>query len=839
MQEKKENIKIIISGGGTGGHLFPALSIAEALRKKNNNIEILFVGAKGKIEMTKVPEHGFNIIGLPIEGFKRKALWKNFSVLLKLLISLYRSHKIIKTFSPHAIIGVGGYASAPIVYSGAKSKIKCFIQEQNSYAGITNKVLAKYANKIFVAYDGMDKYFPANKIILTGNPVRSGFENIENFKDEAIKYFDLDKNKKTILCIGGSLGAKTLNNSILNNISIFNNNNVQLIWQCGNYYYDEIKNALKYKHSEIKLYDFITKMHLAYAAADLIISRAGAGSISELCVVGKPVILVPSPNVAEDHQTKNALAIVNKHAALMINDSEAVKELIPLAINTLNNAEKCAELSKNIKKLAITDASEKIADFILESLHYEHTNNIDSSSYQVDRFNNFYFLGIGGIGMSALARYCKKQNKNVAGYDKTPSSLTKQLEDEGILIHYDDSIDNIPHAIKNYREKTLVVFTPAVPANNIELNYFIKNKFTITKRAQLLGNLFSQKKGLAVAGTHGKTTTSTLLAHILTKSKIGCNAFLGGISKNYNTNLLLSPSEYIVAEADEYDRSFLNLYPYSSIITSIDADHLEIYGTHDEIIKAFNLFTKQIRPNGVLIYKKNLPINTLELIKINSFTYSLNDDADFFAFDIRNDKGGQLFNLKTPDKIIENLWLALPGKMNIENAVAASALALLVGIEENELREGLSTFQGVKRRFEYHIKKDDFVYIDDYAHHPEEIKACIESARSIYSKKKITGVFQPHLFTRTRDFADEFAKSLSMFDEVILLDIYPAREEPINNVSSEIIFDKITCNKKYLCNKNDLLDLLKKLEPEVLITMGAGDIDRMVEPIVKIFEKNN
>ena len=361
-----KQLRIIISGGGTGGHVFPAISIANALKEINENVDILFVGANNRIEMDKVPAAGYKIVGLPIYGFQRKKIWKNFKVIFNLLRSLIKARNIIKSFRPDVIVGVGGYASGPVLRIAGKKGIPTIIQEQNSYAGITNKFLAKKAQKIFVAYEGMEKYFPKEKIILSGNPVRNGLIEIENKSDKAFKYFDLDKNKKTVLVLGGSLGAKSINMNILGNYKEFINNNIQLIWQTGRLYYKDIISKTENIDERIKIMDFITEMEYAYSVADIIISRAGAGTISELCIVGKPVVLVPSPNVAEDHQTKNALALVNKDAALMVKDSEANDQLVSTTISLINNEEKIKTLSNNIKTLAIKDSAKIIADGILK-----------------------------------------------------------------------------------------------------------------------------------------------------------------------------------------------------------------------------------------------------------------------------------------------------------------------------------------------------------------------------------------------------------------------------------------------------------------------------------------
>ncbi len=456
---------------------------------------------------------------------------------------------------------------------------------------------------------------------------------------------------------------------------------------------------------------------------------------------------------------------------------------------------------------------------------------------EFEKINNVYLVGIGGIGMSALARYFKSQGKFVAGYDKTSTPLTDELKKEGIDVHFEDKLELVPDPIISHKENTLVIYTPAVPNYHYEFNYFKEREYTVLKRAEVLGMIFSNHTGIAVAGTHGKTTTSTILAHILTSSSVGCSAFLGGISKNFNSNLLISnTSEVVIAEADEYDRSFLHLFPYLAVITSVDADHLDIYGTHEEVIKSFNQFAQQITENGVLVYKKGLPIDVGSLNDVNDFTYSLTEKANFYPENVRVVDGLYNFDLQTPMGIVRDIKLGIPGKMNLENAIAAISAAIILQVTPEEMISALASYKGVKRRFEIQINNKDLIYIDDYAHHPEEIKACITSARELFPEKKIMGIFQPHLYTRTRDFADGFAENLSLLDELVLLDIYPAREEPIEGVSSELIFNKVTIRNKTICKKENLLELLKTRKPELIITMGAGDIDGFAEKIKQNYE---
>ena len=455
----------------------------------------------------------------------------------------------------------------------------------------------------------------------------------------------------------------------------------------------------------------------------------------------------------------------------------------------------------------------------------------------VNTLKSVYFIGAGGIGMSALVRYFLSKGKKVGGYDRTPSELTMKLIEEGADIHYEEAPEKIPAEFKD-PESTLVVYTAAMPEDHILLQYFRKHGFTIYKRAQVLGMLTRSSKGLCAAGTHGKTTTSTMTAHLLHQSQVGCDAFLGGISKNYGTNLLLSDdSAYVVIEADEFDRSFHWLSPYATIITSTDADHLDIYGTEEAYLESFNHYTSLIQPGGSLVIREGIRLQPRLQEGVRLYTYS-SESGDFHAENIRIGGGEIIFDYVSPLGNISDVQLGVPVAINIENGIAAMALAQLSGVSNEEIKTGMASFRGVDRRFDFKIKTDKVVYLSDYAHHPEEIKQSILSMRALYGDKKLTGIFQPHLYTRTRDFYLEFAESLSLLDEVILTDIYPARELPIEGVSSQLIYDNLRPDiDKILCTKEEVIDILKKKEIEVLMTLGAGDIENYAPQICEILNE--
>ncbi|RCR68023.1 UDP-N-acetylmuramate--L-alanine ligase [Larkinella punicea] len=452
-----------------------------------------------------------------------------------------------------------------------------------------------------------------------------------------------------------------------------------------------------------------------------------------------------------------------------------------------------------------------------------------------------YFLGIGGIGMSALARWFLVNGYEVAGYDRTATALTNALQQEGMAIHFEEDVEQIPAHFRENRDETLVIYTPAVPKTHQEYIYLTEHGFTLQKRSQVLGLLAGRMTTVAIAGTHGKTTTSSMVAHILKDSGVNCAAFLGGITQNYGTNFLLNePTDDLskvicVVEADEFDRSFLTLFPQVAIVTSTDADHLDIYGDHNAVLDSFSAFVSQIKPDGTLFMKRGLAL--ADRTPATVYEYAL-DEGSFYSKNLRIENACFVFDIVYPQGVIENIALQMPGFHNVENAVAAAAAALQVGVAPEQIRQALGNYKGVKRRFEYILKSKNVIFIDDYAHHPAEVFAFLSSLKALYPERKVTAIFQPHLFSRTRDFADAFAKSLSLADRVILLDIYPARELPIEGVSADLIFKSILSENKVQCTKADLPDLLRKEPPELVATIGAGDIDQMIPVLRNLFETN-
>lgn len=446
---------------------------------------------------------------------------------------------------------------------------------------------------------------------------------------------------------------------------------------------------------------------------------------------------------------------------------------------------------------------------------------------ELSKINRVFFVGVGGIGMSALARYFAKRGQLVCGYDKTKTKLTETLEHEGILITYTDEVSALPEAFLNPQEDTLVVYTPAIPKDAKVLNHFRDLGFILKKRSEVLGIISKGMFCIGIAGTHGKTTTSSIVAHILTYTGYGCTAFLGGIASNYNSNVLYGTNNVVVVEADEYDRSFLTLHPDVAVITSMDADHLDIYGDKNQLEESFRLYASQLKAEGKLYIHEGLPLE-------NGISYAASSTADAKALNLSVAGAKFVFDYEDDNQKINDISLMLPGKHNVENTTVAIAIALQLGIDPDKVKQAVASFKGVKRRFEYIVNNESQIYIDDYAHHPEELKACFNAVRQLYPKRKLTVIFQPHLFTRTRDFANEFASVLSTADELLLLDIYPARELPLEGIDAQFLLNKITLSNKRILGKDAVIQYVKDEKPELILTVGAGDIDTIIEPIKNI-----
>ncbi|MEM9835103.1 MAG: UDP-N-acetylmuramate--L-alanine ligase [Bacteroidota bacterium] len=854
--KQARKLKVIVSGGGTGGHIFPAIAIADELRRLRPETEFLFVGAEGKMEMEKVPAAGYRIVGLPIRGLQRRLSLANLSFPFRLLSSLWKSRQIIKDFKPDLVIGTGGYAGGPILYVAAKLGVPTLIQEPNAFAGLANKWVGRFVDKICVAFPDMEKYFPADKLVITGNPVR------ETLLQSAIREDATHRqNAYHILLMGGSGGARSLNEALRDSTELMASRpNIHWTWQSGKHYYETFKDCATAQLPNVKIAAFLHEMDEEYRRADVVIGRAGSTTIAEIQYLGKPTILVPSPWVTEDHQTMNAKALTERQAALLVPDAEVTDRLVQVVHDLIDQPEKRAQLGQNAQKMAQTGAVTRIAEEALQLIGELTTTStsppVETARPSISKApSKVYFIGIGGIGMSALARYYNRRGMEVAGYDRTETPLTKALVAEGIKVHYTPQPDQLPlPKTEAAQGETLFVYTPAVPQDFPELVALRERQVPVYKRSEVLGMISRDKQTIAIAGTHGKTTTTTLTTHLLRACGVATSAFLGGIARNFAGNYVHGESDWVTVEADEYDRSFLRLFPQQAVILSMDADHLDIYGDHENMLETgFKAFASQVNHGGVLLVRHDLlshfdytgPSTTkaasnygLGAKQVKLLSFSSNGKGDYHSHNIRVEDGMFTFDFGLPNgEVIHGLKLPLPGRHNVENATAAIAMTLEAGGDIRQLKDALLSFKGIARRFETVLRSPEVVIIDDYAHHPTELTAAITAARELYPNQTIRGVFQPHLFSRTNDFADGFAAALDLLDDAILLPIYPAREEPIPGVTSELILRKMKSTKKELVEKEDLLESLSSRHKGVLLMLGAGDIDALVPAVVGQYTK--
>jgi UDP-N-acetylmuramate--alanine ligase len=820
--------RVVITGGGTGGHVFPAVAIGHALEPFIGRENLLFLGATGKMEMEKVPEAGFAIRGLPVRGLRGTISLSNLALPFRLLAAFLKAFVIIRRFRPNVVVGVGGFASAPGLLVARLTGIPIVIQEQNSIPGKVNRFFGRRASLICTAFPGMERHFGGRRVVMTGNPVRASLEGAHALRAEGCARFGLNPSRPVVLLVGGSQGAKSLNEAMKIALPELTRHGIQVIWQTGLSFAPAAESFLaQHQFSGVTALPFIREMELAYGAADLVVSRAGALAIAELALVRLPAILVPFPFAAEDHQHYNAASVVNLGGAALIPDGSVRDSLAHKVISMISDEKLLKKMSEHAGLLAMHGAAIRIGKLIRDVCAGYRRFQTD---YVIipEEVRKVYFLGAGGIGMSAIARWFLLKNIEVHGYDRTATPLTRALEKEGAVLHYDDQPELIPS------DTDLVVITPAIPSSLEERRSVLQLGVPVVKRAELLGMISRSLKTIAVAGTHGKTSTSSMIIHLLRTAGLPATGFVGGITRNFDTNFIFTPaSRFLVVEADEYDRSFLHLAPDFSVITSTDADHLDVYGTHQEMHETFVKFG---RLNG------NQPLFTGPGVELpfgkETSSYGNNLEGGLWrAENIRDEGLTVVFDLVLDGETLKDVVLGIPGRHNVENGIAAAAAARWAGASNDDIRRGLKTYRGVVRRFDVRVNNEKVLYIDDYAHHPTELDACIGAVRMVAPEKRITGVFQPHLFTRTRDFAQGFAESLSKLDQIILLEIYPAREEPIPGVDAAMLFELIKNPNKVLLKKEEVVPYLAGHHPEVMLTLGAGDIDTLVPVLTEHFNK--
>ena len=808
-------LRIVLSGGGTGGHVYPAIAIADALKELPYEVEILFVGANGKVEMKKVPEAGYRIVGLHVRGIQPGFSLANILFPFRLLISFVKVYGTLRSFKPDAVIGLGGFASGPCLKMAQWLGLPTYLQEQNAAPGKTNRLLAKQVKAAFVAYPNMQQYFSQTSLEITGNPIRSTVDTSLS-KKEACEHFDLDSTRPIVFMTGGSLGAQTLNDSMALALPLFRKKGIQILWQSGSYYYEQFKAH----HCEgVKVMAYVDRMDLAYQAADVIVARAGASTISELALIAKPSILIPSPNVTEDHQNKNAQAMVEARAIIKISDENAREKMGHEVIQLLDDRVRQEELSVALEQFAKPYAAHDIVQYIVEECSlpfYLH-------QYDVTQVRHIYFIGIGGAGMNTLAHYFLNQGIQVSGYDRKTTSITQHLESRGASIGYTLEED-IP------AEVDLVVYTPAISKDNPVLLQAVQRKsISLLKRSECLGLLTQNRTTIAVAGSHGKTTITSMIAHIFLSNSKPITGFIGGQFVGQEGGLVGEGDVFLV-EADEFDRSFLHLRPNTAVLSTIDADHLEIYGDLQGVQRGFECFVRRIVSDGHLILGPDVNIPSSCNPGLSRVSYC-SPQSDWTLISARWDGNAYAYAFTFGGKEFSGK-LPLGGIHNVYNAIASIAASAKHNISIENAITALSKFPGVKRRFQVITGGEGWTYIDDYAHHPSEIKALIHGLRNMEPSWPVIVIFQPHLFTRTQMLAKEFGEALSACDQVILLPIYPAREEPIDGVSNALVAKYVSVPCQTLQqDKEEVLSLVDTLPKGFVVSVGAGDISALIPSI--------
>lgn len=821
--------RVIIAGGGTGGHIFPALAIAKQLQEQNPFVELLFIGSKYRMEMQKIPEAGYEIRGLDIRGLERRKWWRNIFVIFKLIKSFFVVHKILQEFQPQVVVGVGGYSSFAVLFMAQLWRIPTLIQEQNSYAGLSNRLLGKYASTICLGYRDVARFFPQATSIYTGNPVRQDLLKIANIQGKSAKLakrFGLSLSKPTILIIGGSLGSGILNNFVLRHLRELQD--FQLIWQCGSGQYRKIASKVR-DYPNIYATDFLEDMASVYQLADVVISRAGALAVAEIATLRKPAIFVPWPKSTGNHQYYNALSLVEAGAALMVSESELKTELYPKLCELLANESLQNQLRTNLSSFRSLQATEIITNQV-----FKLAERLASPLSKV------YMLGIGGAGMQALARYLHEQGVEVAGYDREKSRYTKILQDLGIKIDYQEKPELIAQDVD------WVIYTPAIQANSPIMKYCKAQKIPLLKRSFVLGQITRNSHNICIAGTHGKTSTCALFACIAKAACYNVQEFIGGalIPDNIRAPQIYSQAnsyQLNIIEADEYDKSFLTLSPYLAVITSMDSDHLEVYGSQHKMWQAYYDFARKLAPSGALIVPFSLS-ETHDFGVDNLLTYSISDArATIFAKDIQYQQDHSVqFEVFLNGILYSKITLPQGTDFNIENALAAILLASVLEIPKTVIRDALSLYSGVRCRFELLYDNGKVCYIHDYAHHPRELESCILSLAKRYPNKRKLLIFQPHLYSRTQYFYTEFARVLDLAKaEVLLLPIDPAREEAIEGVDSGLIARAMRGKKQVLTVEECLQWVEKNNCWEVIVGVGAGkDLEKVAQGIISHLKLN-
>lgn len=820
-------MKIIISGGGTGGHIYPAITIADEIKKIIPDVQIIYVGTAVGLEKDIVPRYGFEMRFIEVAGFKRSLSFDTFNSIYLLYKGLKQAKELLKKENPDLVIGTGGYVCGPIVFQAARMGIPTCIQEQNAMPGVTNKILARFVDKIFLGYEEGRKYFKSkDKIIYTGNPIRQ--EILQSSKQNGFEEFRLDKNKKTILVFGGSRGARSINHAMADvEIALSGRDDVQILHATGETNYTEHLKTLGARggvKNNIHIVPYIHNMPAALATADLVISRAGAIGLAEITAKGIPAILIPFPFATANHQEFNARALEKKGASEVILDKDLNgKILLEKLENLLNNSSELEKMQNASLSLGKPNAGENIAR---QALGVWALKN-----------KTLHFVGIGGAGMSAIASVLLHHGIKVQGSDLNGGEIVERLKNQGAKIHFG-------HDKKNIAGADCLVLSSAIHKDNPEVLAAIKNKLPIFHRSDVLSWLINDGEGITFAGAHGKTTTTSMVSVIAKYTGLDATALIGGDVAQLGGNAICGNGKFVIAEADESDGSFLKFHPHIAVITNIENDHLDYYGTEEKLYDAFKKYLSNIKAGGMAILCTDNPqVEKLSReISVPVITYGI-DNGRYRAHNICYDKNGTKYDLSVDGNYVAEIYLQVPGRHNVQNSVGAFAVADAMGIEKNKIVEALASFCGAKRRFETKAKINDMWFVDDYAHHPTEIRAVLAAAKQT-GMNRIIVCFQPHRYTRTKLLLEEFKHAFDEADILAITDVYAASEEILEGGTSDVLVKAIReatgKNVIYTPTYEGAFNYLKGIiKPgDLVMSIGAGRADLVLEKLIKENEKN-
>jgi len=817
---------LMIAGGGTGGHIYPAIAIAQEWMARDARRGVIFVGTERGLEKTIVPKAGFPLAFISAGGLKGKRIGDTIKGLFRLPIGFTQAFSLVGKHHPNVVLGVGGYSSGPVLMAAKLRGVPTAIHESNAFPGLTNRILARFVTAAAVAFEGAASRMSRADAVITGNPIRKEF-----FSDNRQPTTD---NHKRLLIFGGSQGSRVINDAMIGALLFMAplRGRIDIVHQTGPNELEKVRQAYRASaFADARVVPYLDPIVDEIASADLVVSRSGAMTVGELAAAGRAAILIPFAAATDNHQELNARAVQQAGGAIVITERELSPERLAFAITEIvNDTDRTARMGARARTLAVPDATKKIVDLLekIERSELELLITKPLSRMNLDKIKKIHFVGIGGIGMSGLAEILTGRGMTVTGCDLKHSSATTLLASRGVDVR-------IGHDTAHLAGVDAVVVTAAVRGANVEVDAARERGIEIIRRKELLAAIVDEKRGVGVSGTHGKTTTSAMIATVLEDAGLDPTVIIGGMLRNIASNAKSGAGDVIVVEADEYDRTFHELHPEVAVITNIEADHLEYYDSFDNIVEAFRIFTDNVKPGGAIIGCVDDPAVAALLKRRGNdrkiVRYGLGSGADLTARNLRFDERGSTFDVEG----VGSFKLLVPGQHNVHNALAAIAVARELGVNPEAIARGVAKFLGVDRRFQILGDYNGALVVDDYAHHPTEIRATLDAARSGYPQRRVVALFQPHLYSRTRDFAVEFGESLRGADVAFVAPIYAAREMPIEGVSSRMIADA-TNGIEFLDRSHIEIinELRRRLQPDdVFIAMGAGDVHEIAEALVR------